>query len=188
MGFLTDTELASLGLRRYGSNVLISDKCSLYGVGDIEVGDNIRIDDFCVLSGRITLGNNIHVAVGCTLIGGDAGIEVGDFATTSFGTCVFAKSDDYSGTSMTNPTIPDKFKEVISAPVAIGRHVVVGARSVVFPGVTIAEGCSVGAMSLVNKSTEPWGVYVGVPATRLKDRKRDLLALEQAYLRESAHE
>jgi acetyltransferase-like isoleucine patch superfamily enzyme len=51
------------------------------------------------------------------------------------------------------------------------------------PGVVLSEGTSVGAMSLVLKSTEPWGVYVGNPAKRLKDRKRDLLELEKEYLK-----
>ena len=36
-----------------------------------------------------------------------------------------------------------------------------------------------GSMSLINRSTEPWGVYAGIPARRLKERKRDLLELEK---------
>jgi len=35
---------------------------------------------------------------------------------------------------------------------------------------------------MVTKSTEEWSVYSGIPAKKLKDRKRDLLVLEQAYL------
>jgi galactoside O-acetyltransferase len=54
----------------------------------------------------------------------------------------------------------------------------------VFPGVAIAEGCSVGAMTLVNKSTQPWGIYLGNPARRVKERKRDLLELEKKFLEE----
>ena len=66
----------------------------------------------------------------------------------------------------------------------MGRHVIIGSGSVVFPGVKIAEGCSVGALSLVNKSTEPWGIYVGNPARRVKLRKQDLLLEEKRYLNE----
>ena len=50
------------------------------------------------------------------------------------------------------------------------------------PGVRVAEGTAVGAMSMVTKSTEPWSVYFGVPAKRLKARKKELLSLEKAYL------
>ena len=66
----------------------------------------------------------------------------------------------------------------------IGKHVIIGANSIVFPGVQLAEGCSVGAMALVNKSTQPWGIYVGNPARRVKERKQDLLALEKEFLAE----
>jgi galactoside O-acetyltransferase len=62
--------------------------------------------------------------------------------------------------------------------------VIVGASSIIFPGVTLAEGCSVGAMTLVNKSTAPWGIYVGNPARRVKERKKDLLLLEAQFLKE----
>ena len=52
----------------------------------------------------------------------------------------------------------------------------------VFPGVNIAEGCSVGAMTLVNKSTKEWGIYLGNPARRIKERNKNLLEMEVAYL------
>ena len=52
------------------------------------------------------------------------------------------------------------------------------------PGVTLGEGTSIYAMSLVTKSTESWSIYFGIPAKRLKSRKRDLLVLEQDYLSE----
>lgn len=68
----------------------------------------------------------------------------------------------------------------------VGRHCIVGTNLLVFPGVTLAEGCSVGAMSMVTKSTEPWSVYFGAPARKLKARRKDLLALEQEYLRKQA--
>ena len=42
-----------------------------------------------------------------------------------------------------------------------------------------------GAMSLVNKTTEPWGVYVGNPAKRVKERKKNLLELEIEFLRDN---
>jgi galactoside O-acetyltransferase len=62
--------------------------------------------------------------------------------------------------------------------------VIVGAGSVVLPGVTLAEGTAVGAMSLVTRSTEPWSVYHGVPARRQRARHRDMLELEKRYLAE----
>jgi acetyltransferase-like isoleucine patch superfamily enzyme len=83
---------------------------------------------------------------------------------------------------MTNPTVPIEYRSPKHGYVRIGRHVIVGATSVVFPGVNIDDGCSIGAFSMVNKSTEPWGIYAGVPAARVRERSKDLLLLEQEYL------
>lgn len=55
--FYNEVELKNLGLKSYGENVLISKKCSIYGAENIEIGNNVRIDDFCILSGEIKIGN-----------------------------------------------------------------------------------------------------------------------------------
>lgn len=107
---------------------------------------------------------------------------MGDFSGLAYHVLVFSQSDDYSGNSLTNPTVPDSYKREKKARVSLGRHVIVGASSVVMPGVEIAEGCSVGAMALVNKSTSPWGIYVGNPARRVKERSKDLLSYEDKLM------
>lgn len=182
MPYLTEQELSEMGFRYLGKNVKISDKASIYNAGDIEVGDNSRIDDFCMISGRVVIGRNVHVAVFCNIAGGEQGVSMEDFSGLAYGCHVFSQSDDYSGRSLTNPTVPDEYKLETKAPVRLGRHVIVGTCSVILPGVTIEEGTSVGAMSMVVKSTLPWSVYFGVPAKKIKDRSRDLLDLEKAYL------
>ena len=83
---------------------------------------------------------------------------------------------------MTNPTIPDNYKKIIYGKVIIKKHSIVGSGTTILPGVTLEEGTSVGANSLVNKSTKPWGIYVGSPIRKLKDRKKDLLELEKEFL------
>jgi acetyltransferase-like isoleucine patch superfamily enzyme len=49
----------------------------------------------------------------------------------------------------------------------------------------MGEGSSVGAGSMVTKSTDPWTVYIGQPAKRLKPRAKTMLSLESDYLNES---
>ena len=95
---------------------------------------------------------------------------------------VFTQSDDYSGKTLTNPTIPTKYKKEIKKEIVIGRHVIVGAGSIIMPGVILEEGTSVGAMSLIRKSTEKWSIYLGNPAKKITSRKKDLLELEKKYL------
>ena len=128
------------------------------------------------------IGRNVHIAVFCNVAGGTEGIIFDDFSGLAYGCHVFSQSDDYSGRSLTNPTVPAEFKSEIKKAIHLGRHCIVGTNSLIFPGVILGEGCSVGALSMVTKSTEDWSVYSGIPARKIKDRKKDLLALEQKYL------
>lgn len=173
--YYTEEELAGLGLAACGEDVRISRKASLYGVSHIRLGSHVRIDDFCLLSGSITLGDYIHLAAGVLLFGGEAGITVDSYSTLSSRCAAYALSDDYSGAYMTNPTVPEAYTRVEQAPVRIGRHVIVGTGSTLLPGAVLAEGVAVGAMSLVKGETAPWGIYYGIPARRQKERSRALL-------------
>jgi galactoside O-acetyltransferase len=178
------TELERMGFASLGQDVQLSDRAAIYGAGRIALGDHARIDDFCVLSageGGIAIGRHVHVAVFCSLIGA-AGIELEDFAGLSARVSIYSSSDDYSGSALTNPTVPAEFAHVAHAPVRLGRHVIVGAGSVVLPGVTLHEGAAVGALSLVSRDAEAFTVYSGVPARRIGPRSRALLEVEQRFL------
>ena len=182
MAFLSREALLAMNFRFLGEDVRISDRAAIYNADQIAIGDHSRIDDFCVISGKVTIGRNVHVAVFCNVAGGELGVTLEDFSGLAYGCHVFSQSDDYSGRSLTNPTVPDRFKRETKKAVHIGRHCIVGTNSLVFPGVTLGEGSSVGALSMVTKSTEEWSVYFGIPAKKLRERKRDLLQLEQEYL------
>lgn len=179
--FYSDEELNSLGLKIVGKNVLISRKASIHGAGLISIGSNVRIDDFCILSGKIEIGNNVHVAAYSALYGGRDGIYIRDYANLSSRVSVYSVSDDYSGETMTNPTIPDEYKNVESAPVIIDKHVIIGSTSVVMPGVTLREGSAFGCFSYINRDSEPWSINVGIPFRKIKERSRNLLKLENEF-------
>lgn len=184
MAYYTQEELENIGFKYIGKNVKISDKAIIYNPEGISIDNHSRIDDLCMLSGNITIGKYCHITPMCLIAGGKPGIIINDFSTLAYGVKIFAQSDDYSGESMTNSLIPKKFKNERLSSIVIGRQVIVGANSTILPGVNLAEGCSIGAMTLVNKSTAPWGIYVGNPAKRLKERKKDLLILEKQFLKE----
>jgi len=181
MAMLSRRDIESMGFASLGENVQISDKASFYGASRITIGSNTRIDDFCVLSageGGIEIGNHIHIAVYTSLIGAGQ-ICLADFCNLSSRVSIYSSSDDYSGETLTNPTVPDEFKNVRHAPVYLGRHVIVGSGSVILPGVTLEDGVAVGALSLVNKNCAAFGIYAGNPVRRVKERKRNLLDLEK---------
>jgi len=178
VSYLSDEQINQCGFRHVGRHVKISDKASIYDPQLISIGDYSRIDDFCVVSGNLVIGNYCHITPMCLVAGGVPGIELADFCTLAYGVKIFAQSDDYSGQTLTNSLIPKKYKNEILLPVRLGLHVIVGAGAVIFPGADIAEGCAVGAMSLVRTATEPWGIYAGIPARRISERSRKLLELE----------
>jgi acetyltransferase-like isoleucine patch superfamily enzyme len=183
MAYLSHAQLLEMNLKKLGTNVLISDKASIYKADQIEIGDNSRIDDFCAISGRVKIGRNVHISAFCSVSGGTEGICLDDFSGLAYGCHVFSQSDDYTGLTLTNLTVPPELKKEKRGRVHIGRHCIIGANSVVFPGVIMAEGCALGAMSLLATSTEPWAMYFGTPARRIWDRKKDMLRLEEKYLK-----
>ncbi len=184
MAFLTEEQIKVMGFLSVGKNCLLSDKASYYNCNNIIIGNNVRIDDFCVLSagiGGIEIGSHIHIAVYSSLIGAGK-IVLKDFCNISSKVAIYSSNDDYSGQFMTNPTVPSQYTNVMSSDVIVGKHVIVGSGSVILPGVTLEIGVAVGALSLVNKNCTEFSVYMGTPAKKIKVRKRDLLELEKQFL------
>ncbi|TAK40068.1 MAG: acyltransferase [Lysobacteraceae bacterium] len=178
--YMSERELISLGFASCGRNVRISTKASIYGAPRISLGNDVRIDDFCILSageGGIEIGSYVHIAAFSMLVG-KARIQMLDFSGLSSRVSVYSSSDDYSGTALTNPTVPAKYTNVKHAPVSIGRHAIVGAGAVILPGAQLHEGVAVGAMSLVTRDCDEFGVYAGIPARRRGERQRLLLEME----------
>lgn len=181
MAMLSREAIESLGFSSVGENVQISDRASFYGVNRITLGDNVRIDDFCVLAAGvdgILIGNYVHIAVGSSLIGAGK-ITMSDFSGLSSRVSIYSSSDNYSGATLTNPTVPSEFTDVTHADVFLGKHVIVGSGGIILPGVTLEDGVAIGALSLVNRNCKAFGIYAGNPARRIKERKRDLLDLEK---------
>ena len=183
--FLPDHALHELGFASVGKEVKIHPSAILVSIENIHIGNHSRIDAYTIItaSSPVRIGAYVHIGAGCYLAGG-GGITVDDLSTLSQGVKIYSINDDYSGASLTNPTVPSIYKLVKEAPVHLGRHVIVGAGSVVLPGVNIAEGSAIGALSLVSQATAPWGIYGGTPTRRLKERRRDLLAVEKRFLQD----
>lgn len=174
--FLSNLEIAQLGLKSYGQRVLISKYARIYNPQFISIGDNVRIDDFCILSGNITIGSNIHISA-YVAIYGKMGVVLEDYTGISPKSVIYSAVDDFSGEYLIGPIHNENLTNVTGGPVILKRYSQIGASSVVFPNLIIGEGAIIGACSLVNRSTDDWGVYWGIPAVKHKERKRSLLNL-----------
>lgn len=180
--FYSREELERIGFQNIGTDVSISRKASIFRPERISIGNHVRIDDFCLLSGNIVLGSYIHIAAYSAFFGGSGNVVMKDFSGLAYRCTIIAETDDYCGEYLTNPTVSGEYRGVMVGKVVIGKHVIIGAGSTVLPDVELGEGCSFGAMSLVNRNTEPWGVYVGVPCVRIRERNKELLKKESVFL------
>ena len=156
--FYSEEELKEIGLKSYGAKVKISRNAKIYSPESISIGDNVRIDDFCILSGNIKLGSNIHISAYVALYGA-GGIIMEDFTGISARSTVYSAMDDFSGDFLIGPVHDDKVTNVSYGSVLLKRYSQVGAHCVIFPGITIEEGSVIGTMTLANKDIPEWYIY-----------------------------
>jgi len=172
--FYSADELSCLGFKMVGKNVMISKKASFYSPENIIVGNNVRIDDFCILSGKISIGSFVHISAYNALYG-RFGIQIHDYSGLSPRCTLFSATDDFSGNYLIGPTVDSKFTNVSGGEIIIEKYCQIGANTVIMPSVTIEEGVAVGALSLVTKALNGWTIYAGVPARKIKPRSKNLL-------------
>ena len=185
--FYNEEELKQLGLKHYGKNVLISKKCSVYSPENIELGDNVRIDDFCILSGTIKMGDYVHISA-YTALYGKFCIEIGNFCGISPRCTLLSGTDDFLGEYMISPLVLKEYTNVSGGKIILKDFSQIGVNSVVMPNVIFEEGAVCGAFSFVNKSLYEWTVNAGIPTKYLKDRMKNPKYLSEKLLAEVKHE
>jgi maltose O-acetyltransferase len=125
-------------------------------------------DDVVVMAGarfqpgHVRFGNRAWVNRRCFFDPGDSYIDIHEDVGLA-ADCVITADGHHIGSGRRRAAGHD------AKPVVIERGCWLGTKVTVLPGVTIGEGCVIGAGSVVTKSTEPNGVYVGAPARRIRD-------------------
>ncbi len=164
--YFSAEELADIGFRSVGQGVRLSRHTLCFAPERISIGDCARIDAFCILSAGqdgIRIGRYVHIGAYSAILGG-ALVELGDFAGLSARCTIFSSSEDFSGAAIAIPTVPDDCRGVVTAPVILAPHALLGAGCVVLPGVTIGESACAGAASLVTRSVAAFDRVAGTPA------------------------
>jgi galactoside O-acetyltransferase len=180
--FYSDVELKEFGLTGFGSNVLISRKCSIYDGANMSFGNNVRIDDFCILSGKITMGSYIHIAAGVKFYA-SAGLTIGNFCGISANSIIYTAVDDFSGESMISPMVPEELCNSTTGEVVLEDFVQLAPFTQIMPGIKCTEGSATGAFSFVNKSLRPWSINYGIPCKYVKERSQNCKKLAQGIKR-----
>lgn len=158
---------------RIGSHVSILPNCFIQGRGArLIIDDHVDLYPQTYISlgggadGFVEIARHTHFAPGCCLYG-HGGLRVGPYCNIA-AHCVLA-------TIGHDPVIRDQpmaLAPAVAGPITLVEDVWLGANVTVTSNVTIAKGCIVGANGVVNRNTEPFGLYCGVPARRVRDRKR----------------
>ena len=183
--YFSSKELRKLGAN-CGQNCLIHQTVIINNFKNIKLGNNVRIDAYSILitsNEKIEIGSYVHIGAHCYL-SGQKGIKMKNFSGLGQGVKIYSVNDDYSGLSLTNPTtfVKQKNKES-EGKVIIGKHVNIGANSIVLPNIKIGDGASIGSLSLVKKSLKGWYIYFGVPAKPLFKRSNKILELEKEFIK-----
>lgn len=159
----------------------------IIGQENIEFGDPMIIDDFVFIHAqkKMQFGNYTHIACFSSITGRES-VTMGDYSGVSQGCRLLTSTDDFTDWGFGNSTLPISLRHLRSAPIIIKKFAIIGANSVILPGVTIGEGVSVGANSVVTKDLLPWGVYLG--NKRFKERNRaGVMDNYQRFLRKISH-
>ena len=119
--------------------------------------------------GGLTIGQNSTINFGCYL-DNRRGISIGDNVGIAHNTKIYTLGHD----------INDSHFNTRGAKVQIEDNVFIFSNSLIMPGVTIGEGAVVLSGSVVTKDVEPWSIVGGNPATKIKNRNKNI-AYNQSY-------
>ena len=161
--FLTNRDIRiSLSCKIYKNAVLDTP----HG-GAIRLGKNVQIHPYAMLltyGGNIYIGENSGINPYC-MIYGHGNLSIGESVKIAAHTIVIPANHIYE-----KKDILISEQGMSAKGIVIEKDVWIGAGSKLLDGIKIGKGCVIGAGSVVTKNTEPYGVYVGVPATKISER------------------
>lgn len=127
-------------------------------------GMEVRIDQPSVLTNKkmIHIGHHTQIASFVHIWGG-GGVFIGDRVLIASHVAITSLTHDHAYDVI-------KFSPVVVKPVTIHNDVWIGSHAVILPGVTLGEGCVVGAGAVVTKDVPPMAIVMGTPAKVVKYR------------------
>jgi galactoside O-acetyltransferase len=162
-------------LKYVGKNVIIGKTVRIRHPELVSIDDNSIIDDFTYISAELEIGKFCHIASNSTILGGGGKGKCifEDLTGCAPGCRIITASDDYVS-SMAGPNVPKQFLgDAPGGLVQIKSYSILGTNTVVMPNVTVEEGVTTGAMTLVRKNLESWTIYGGNPARKLGPRDKE---------------
>lgn len=160
------TTLEIAGQVRMGKNVYIGDQVSLIVEpgATLSIADNSFIGESCYIKcfgGNISIGQDVSIN-SKSFINGCGGVSIGDNTRIGTQSIIIASNHKFD-----DPDILVK-DQITKQGVSLGENIWLGARVTVLDGVKIMDNSVIGACSLVSKTLAEPGIYVGIPARKIK--------------------
>ena len=160
------TTLEIAGQVRMGKNVYIGDQVSLIVEqgATLSIADNSFIGESCYIKcfgGDIAIGQDVSIN-SKSFINGCGGVSIGDNTRIGTQSIIIASNHKFD-----DPDILVK-DQITKQGVSLGGNIWLGARVTVLDGVNIPDNSVIGACSLVSKTLAEPGIYVGIPARKIK--------------------
>jgi len=177
--YLTIKDLKALGFKKIGKNPKIGKRAIFYNT-NISIGNNVRIDDTCILKGKIKLGHDVHLAHGSIVAANYGEVSFNDFCNISVNCLFFTNSDDYIKPYLPSATLNKRNRKIYSkihtGDIKIGKACLIGAGSVLLPGAKMNDYSSIGALTVLHKEVKK-GYYFSSYNNKLV--KRDWQKIEE---------
>ncbi len=180
--------------KKFGRGVIIGRNVVFRHPRKISLGDNVTIDDNCLLDGRggtagepgLIVENNVLINRNCLVSAKSGSIKLGrrtsvgsnsvivSMDTVELGEAVLLAGGCYisAGAYKIDELIPVMDQEAYTVgPIRIGSNTWLGTRVTVLDGVTIGKNAVIGACALVNRNIPDKAVAVGTPAKVIRMRQ-----------------
>lgn len=127
-------------------------------------GKNINVERYAYFTPGLTIGDRSGIGIRCEIYGQ---VTIGRDVMMGPEVVIYTSGHRFDRTDI--PMMDQGSTEM--RPVTIGNDVWIGRRVIIMPGVTIGDGCVIGAGAVVTKDIPPYSVVGGVPAKILKERR-----------------
>jgi acetyltransferase-like isoleucine patch superfamily enzyme len=192
LGLVLRKALYPLLLGACGRNVVFGQNVVLRHPHKIRIGDDVVIDDNCLLDAKgdtnhgITIGNGVFVGRNTILSCKNGDIELADGANVGFNCEIFSASHVTVGRDtlvaaycyliggdhdFSDPSVPIVAQARRSAGITVGADAWLGAGAKILDGVTVGDRAVVGAAAVVREAVPPGAIAAGIPARILGQRE-----------------
>jgi len=158
-----------------GENVYIGNNVTFTNPKEVILNDNVRIDPFTLITTSLEVGNYVQICSHVVLGGGaKQKIKLGDWTFIGYGSKLFCASEDYSG----NYGPVNEFwgnNKIFRGDITFKNYSGIASDVMLFPGITVPEGCAVGSKSFVYTKNDlmDWCVFLGNPLKFHKKRNKE---------------